>query len=159
MMIYDIRFTRRRVRRVRWREASCWIGGGSNWWMIGWSAVFAKARTHGSRMGKFIRLYPAIENSVRLNRTVFGRRIPSDIRLCPFHEPRASNSKHRSCEIIGPKWFNARPHPGPLPRGEGESVSAFCQHGGARLAMVQGFNARNPVSGNSCGRPPLAHGC
>jgi len=79
------------------------------------------------------------------------------------HEPRASNSKHRSSESIGPKWFNARPHPGPLPnvglaRGEGESVSAFCQHGGARLAMVQGFNARNPVSGDSCGGPRLQRG-
>jgi len=36
----------------------------------------------------------------------------------------------------------ARPHPGPLPRGEGEVVPASWPGNGARLARIQGFSAR-----------------
>jgi hypothetical protein len=28
-------------------------------------------------------------------------------------------------KVPGGRWFNAHPHPGPLPRGEGETVAAF----------------------------------
>jgi len=38
--------------------------------------------------------------------------------------------------------MKARPHPGPLPRGEGEAVSASWHNHGAGLARVQGCNAR-----------------
>jgi len=43
-------------------------------------------------------------------------------------------------------WENS--HPGLLPQGEGDTVSASCHDLHARLAMVQGFNARS-CSGNS----------
>src|SRR5450756_973032 len=36
-------------------------------------------------------------------------------------------------------WFYAHPHPGPLPRGEGETVAASWQKGGV---LVHGCNAR-----------------
>jgi hypothetical protein len=48
----------------------------------------------------------------------------------------------------------ARPHPGPLPRGEGETLAASWQYGGVGLAVVHGFNARN-FSGNSLPILPL----
>src|SRR5580698_3130518 len=51
-------------------------------------------------------------------------------------------------EISGSKWINVRPHPGPLPRGEGEIVAVCWRSEGTEFAPVQGFNARN-VSGKS----------
>src|SRR5580698_7311755 len=51
-------------------------------------------------------------------------------------------------EISGSKWINVRPHPSPLPRGEGEIVAVCWRSEGTEFAPVQGFNARN-VSGKS----------
>jgi hypothetical protein len=48
--------------------------------------------------------------------------------------------KRQACEGSGNKWFNARPHPSPLPRGEGGPVAASGRNGGAGTESVHGFN-------------------
>jgi hypothetical protein len=40
------------------------------------------------------------------------------------HEPQFQISSLEVMELYGAKWFNARPHPGPLPQGEGETLPA-----------------------------------
>src|SRR5580692_5219148 len=45
-------------------------------------------------------------------------------------------------EISGSKWINVRPHPSPLPQGEGEIVAVCWRSEGTEFAPVQGFNAR-----------------
>ena len=61
-----------------------------------------------------------------------------------FGQDAGAISSHETRGKVSVK--KARPHPGPLPRGEGEVVSASWQDDGAR--SVQGFTVHD-LSGNS----------
>jgi hypothetical protein len=50
--------------------------------------------------------------------------------------------KRPTGESSGNKWFKARPHPGPLPRGEGGPVAASGQKVGAGTKPVHGFKGQ-----------------
>jgi hypothetical protein len=56
-----------------------------------------------------------------------------------FTRPAATLSMNLKEEVGGRK---ARPHPNPLPRGEGDVVSASWPKAGAELALARGFNPR-----------------
>src|SRR6185312_11215058 len=55
----------------------------------------------------------------------------------------SDNPKFRGCCLVYSDWESiwiyARPHPGPLPRGEGETLSRFKNSGTQRLNPIKGF--------------------
>jgi len=67
----------------------------------------------------------------RSNRRVQGPKVHPVLEVAASNEPRGKVSVKK-----------VRPHPNPLPRGEGEMVAAIWPCARVKLALVQGFNER-----------------